>query len=310
MKRRYCLKIIAKKILKIYLGTILCFAYCMLSFFHINQYNSAVVKTKLNIYATNKTSQYNSPTIINKQYARITRSNIPLYNYPSISNDNILFYPEITYFVELLEPEQASFYRVKYLDVEGYILASDLVFVSGEPQNPYPQNISIKILSYNGLNLRTSPTASNGPFNIIASLPFLENNIKFIGKTYGEEYAPTMGDIWYYCTYLSNQTQRNGYLYSVYCYPLEEIPKNLETLDIVDKPYFPPTDQPVINNNSEVLTSLSQPLQILIICAVCLPCIFIVYMLFKPTKLAVDVGKSKKKKIKRLKKSDYYEFDD
>lgn len=244
--------------------------------------------------------------VLTKQYARITRSNIPIYRDEIISNDSILFYPEMSYFVELLQPENNGFYKVKYMDITGYMLADDLVFVSGTPQNPFPENRAVKILANSGLNLRSTPTA-NDPFNILSTLPFLENNIKFIGKTYGDEYAPSMGDVWYYCCYL--QENIYGYLYSVYCYPLSEVAVNTETLEVVDKPYFVELE-PTTTTQTDALAGLSKPTQIVVITLVCLPCIFIVYMLFRPTKLSVDVGKNKKRKIKRLKKSDYYEFDD
>lgn len=259
-----------------------------------------------NIFFPSKTSYCQS----SKQYARITKSNIAFYKQPYGSNDNILFYPEITYFVELLAPQQDSFFRVKYMDIEGYILASDLVFVSGEPQNPYPTNIGLKVLANGGINLRSSPIASDGPFNILCSLSFLESNIKYIGKTFGEEYAPAMGDTWYYCTYISGQENITGYLYSVYCYPLADIARNTEELQIVDQPYFPDETTPTQTDQTDRISSLPMPVQILLIVVVCLPCILIVYLLFKPTHLSVDTGKNKKKKIKRLKKSDYYELED
>jgi hypothetical protein len=245
-----------------------------------------------------------------KQYARITKSNIAFYKEPFVSNDNILFYPEITYFVELIAPEENSFYKARYMDIDGYVLASDLVFVSGQPQNPFPENIGLKILSSNGLNLRSSPIASQGPFNILCTLPFLESNIKYIAKTFGEEYAPAMGDTWYYCTYITGQENISGYLYSVYCYPLANIPRNMEELQTVDKPYFSEESTVTQTNNVDKLSSLPMPVQILLVAVVCLPCILIVWLLFKPTHLSVDNGKGKTKKIKRLKKSDYYELDD
>lgn len=242
------------------------------------------------------------------QYARITRSNIAFYDIPSITDGNVMFYPEISYFVQILQPEQDNFYKVKYKEVEGYILSSDLVFVSGQPKNPYPEQIGVKILANGGLNLRSSPSTS-GPFNILQTLPFLESNIEYLGIVHGEEYVPNMGDIWYYCRYFDNQENIYGYLYAVYCYPIGAIMPNTEEFEIVDKPYFP-EETVQTQTNSDVLSTLPKQAQIVIIFLVCLPCILIVYLLFKPTKLAVDVGKNKKKKIKRLKKSDYYEFDE
>ena len=108
-------------------------------------------------------------TVINKQYGRITRSNIAVYNIPDATQGQILFYPEISYFVQILEPESSNFYKIKYMDVEGYILSSDLVFISGEPMNPYPNNIGLKILANSGLHLRSTPKASDGPFNLAFS---------------------------------------------------------------------------------------------------------------------------------------------
>ena len=248
-------------------------------------------------------------TVLEKQYARITRSNIAVYDVPDVTSGKVMFYPEISYFVQLLEPESSGFYRIKYNDVEGYILSSDLIFVSGVPQNPFPTGINVKILSNSGLHLRSTPTSADGPFNIIATLPFLESNIEYIAKTYGEEYAPNTSDIWYYCKYYNNQSYVYGYLYSVYCYPLSTIEPNTEQLDVVDKPFF--ADQTVqTQTTNDKLSVLPKQAQIVIIVIVCLPCLLIVYLLFKPTKLAVDTGKNKKKKIKRLRKSDYYELDE
>ena len=280
---------ILKKISKLYLGIFLLAIIFSFSF----NYNTCFADV----------------TVTEKQYARITRSNIPIYDTPDATVGKILFYPEISYFVQILQPESSNFYKIKYMDIEGYILSSDLVFISGTPLNPFPSDVNIKILANGGLNLRSSPTSSEGPFNIITTLPFLENNIQFIGRTHGEEYAPGMSDLWYYCRYYNNQSYLYGYLYSVYCYPLAEIKPNLEQFDIVDKPYFPEISVETQTNN-DALSKLPKEAQIVVIIVVCAPCILIVYLLFKPTKLQIDNGKTKKKKFKRLKKSDYYEFDD
>lgn len=239
---------------------------------------------------------------------RITKSNVPIYSQPILSNENVMFYIEPSYFVELLEPENKGFYHVKYMDVEGYIKSENLTFVSGTPLTPYPTNTNFRVFAPSGLHLRTSPHESEGPYNIITTIPYLENNLIYYGKVFGEEAISNKGDLWYYCKYITNEEQFCGFVYSVFCDMLKEIPPNTEQLDITDAPIF---DQPSKEtNNTDKLSTLSKPAQIVIIALVCLPCLLIVYLLFKPTKITAIESRKKKKKIKKLRKSDYYEFDD
>lgn len=165
-----------------------------------------------------------------------------------------------------------------------------------------------RVFAPSGLHLRTSPHESEGPYNIITTIPYLENNLIYYGKVFGEEAISNKGDLWYYCKYITNEEQFCGFVYSVFCDMLKEIPPNTEQLDITDAPIF---DQPSKEtNNTDKLSTLSKPAQIVIIALVCLPCLLIVYLLFKPTKITAIESRKKKKKIKKLRKSDYYEFDD
>lgn len=242
-------------------------------------------------------------------YARVTNSNVPIYSNPIISNEYVLFYIEPSYFIELLEPESKGFYHVKYMDIEGYIKSENLTFVSGTPLMPYPTNTNFRVFAPSGLHLRSTPQESQGPYNIITTIPYLENNLIYYGKVYGEEAISNKGDLWYYCKYITNEEQYCGFVYSVFCDMLKDIPPNTEQLDITDAPFF---DEPnkETSNTTDKLSTLSKPAQIVIIALVCLPCLLIVYLLFKPTKITAVESRKKKKKIKKLRKSDYYEFDD
>lgn len=242
-------------------------------------------------------------------YARITKSNVPIYSQPILSNDYAMFYIEPSYFVELLEPESKGFYHVRYMDTEGYIKSENLIFISGTPNNPFPTNTNFRVFAPSGLHLRSSPQESQGPYNIITTIPFLETNLIYYGKIFGEEAISNKGDIWYYCKYITNEEEHYGFVYSIFCDMLKEIPPNTEQLDITDAPIF---DEPLkeTNINNDKLSTLSRPAQIIIIALVCLPCLLIVYLLFKPTKITTIESRKKKKKIKKLRKSDYYEFDD
>lgn len=241
-------------------------------------------------------------------YARIPLPNVALYKTPVATDNNIIFYMEQSYYVKLLEDESGGFYKAEYIDEIGYVQKSDLTFIKGTPQNAYPTNISFRVFAPSGLNLRSSPVESEGPFNVITVIPYLENSLMYYGKTIGEEAIIHKGNLWYYAKYLPTgaETTPKGYLYSVFCDLLSVIPINSEQHETIDAPIFE-TSSPDVDNN--LLASLPQYLQIIIILGVCLPCIIIIYFLFKPTKITIDTGK-KKKKIRKLKGADYYEFDE
>lgn len=253
----------------------------------------------------------NAPIAVAKNYpyAKIEKPNVGFYSLPVDIKDNIKFYVEQSYFVQLLENKRDGFYKAQYIDEIGYVKASDLIFVAGTPINPYPTNISFRIFSLNGLNLRSSPIESQGPFNIITTVPYLENNLMYYGKVNGEEAVSYKGDVWYYSKYLTNNssTQPKGYLYSVFCDLLTVIPINTESLAIISEPIFE-VDEP--SSQTDLFANLPESLQIIIILSVSLPCLIIIYFLFKPTKISIDIGKRKKKKVRKLRNSDYYELED
>ena len=119
--------------------------------------------------------------------------------------------------------------------------------------------------------------------------------------------VPECTNVWYYCKYLDGTRSTMGFLYSLFCDKLTNIPTNTEILEIRTEPIFVEPE----NTGAISTINFSSPTQILIVVAVCMPCLLIIYLLFKPTKITNKEGKVEKvKKIKRLKKSDYYEIDD
>lgn len=241
-------------------------------------------------------------------YAQITNNSTLFYKSPEINDANALFVLEQTYFVKLLENEKNNFYKAEYMGVVGYVLKNNLRFVKGTPQKPFATNINFRVYAFEGLNLRSTPVNSEGPFNVITTVPFLETNLVYYGKTNGEEAIPNKGKIWYYCKYIVPATSKTefGYLYSVFCDNLTKIEPNQEVLEEIEAPIFQPVSQ---ENGGNALSNLSKVMQIIIVLGVSLPCLAIIYFLFKPTKIALDVGKNKKK-IKKVKNSDYFEFED
>lgn len=243
-------------------------------------------------------------------YAKITKTNTALYKEPIVKEEHAMFLMEVSYFVQLLEEESGGFYKARYIDQVGYVQKKDLAFVKGVPQNPYPTNIGFTVFSFEGLHMRTSPTRKEGHFNIVATLNFMENNLTYYGKKQGEQAVPDKTDIWYFAKYTNPTTgvQVMGYVYSEFCYKLGVINLNTEILEEISEPIFVQPPDP--NSPSNNFLNLSKELQIILVLGVSLPCLALIYFLFKPTKISLDVGKNKSKKLKKVKNADYFEFED
>lgn len=252
-------------------------------------------------------------------YAKIISSNVKLYRSTTISEEfsNVYFVVPQSYFVEISNCDSENFYIATYIDVTGYIKKSEVQCVKGTPTVPFTNNASFRMFIPGGVDLRSSPTQSEG-LNSIATLQFLETNLKYYGTIDGEEAISYKSTTWYFCKYSKNGTTQNGYVYSAFCDLLTAIPSNAEVLEYVDEPEFiaDPTSGQASGTESDSLSSLPSATQIIIIVAVCLPCIFIIYLLFRPTKITAralenaDLKPTKRVKRKKLKHQDYYEYDE
>lgn len=242
-----------------------------------------------------------------EQYARITKDNTYFYHQPVDTVSSAKFILEKTYFVLLLEKEKNGFHKALFDQEEGYVRAQDITYVVGTPNQPFPPKRSFRVFSLSGLNIRSAPSQSQES-NTLDTIPFLENNIIFYGIMPGEEMIKYKGNIWYYCWYNKGDRTIKGYVYSAFCDLLTPVSPNIEQLETTNTPIFEES-LPTGGGNYDAITSLPKLTQILVISGVSLPCIVIIYLLFKPTKISIDNGK-KKKKIRKLRNSDYYEFED
>lgn len=249
------------------------------------------------------------------QYAKIVSSNVKLYRTVSGNEDysNIYFIIPQSYFVILQPCDDEDYYLATYIDVTGYVKRNEVQCVKGTPINPFV-NKNFRVFIPGGVDLRSSPTQSE--LNSVAPLQFLETNLKYYGKIDGEEAISYRSTVWYYCKYYKNGTSQPGYVYSAFCDLLTTIQENTEMLEYIDEPEFEiqqtSTDP---TNNGGIFSSLPSATQIIIIVAVCLPCIFIIYLLFKPTKITAKVMEEaelepKKYKRSKIKHKDYYEYDE
>lgn len=241
-------------------------------------------------------------------YARILQDGTYIYSTPVTLQDNTnqIFELPKTYFVEVLEKANDSFYKVKYMDIVGYALKSELQFVKGAPLTPYNTKMTFRVFAPNGIALRSTPNTLNGVNGFVVNIPFLSSNLVYYGNKHGEEWVVYKGDIWYYCKYITESASYFGYVYSAYCDLVIQNDINSEIMEETTPPNF----SSEIENPVDEFENLTNSNQVLLICVACLPCLVIVYLLFKPSRNYNSKKQEPKKKIKKLKRSDYFEFDD
>ena len=257
----------------------------------------------------------NSLVSSNSQYARVRHSSVKLYK--SASNDesfkNIYFIIPETYFVELLSYENDNFFYARYLDVYGYVKISDVQCISGTPLSPFASNVSFRVFIPNGVDLRSSPSQSDG-LNYVATINYLETNLQYYGKISGEEAVLYKGSEWYFAKLTKNGTEQKGYVYSAYCDLLTSIEPNTEVFEYIDTPVFKTKETSVAPTDTETsISSFPVSTQIIIIGAICIPCVLLIYLIFKPTKISTKAyqnAETKFSKRKNSKKQDYFEFDE
>lgn len=220
-----------------------------------------------------------------------------------------------TYFVELLNNANEDFYYARYNDLYGYVLKNEVNPVKNIPTSPFLLNINFRVFVPSGANLRSSPY-NNGSLNLVYSIPFLDNNLMYYGQTFGEEAISKKGNVWYYCKYFSGNLTYLGYVYAPLCDEISAINDNTEIIEYLDNIKF---EDDSSQTSAEVFKGLSSTATTIIIIAISLPCLLFIYLLFKPTRLVEQSSnenslstrkKHSKKKIHKLKNSDYYELDD
>ena len=242
-------------------------------------------------------AEQNNITLAEETYfARIENSNTFFYSAPIDNIESKLFILPNTFFVLLTgnaNDENNLFYSAIYMDKNGYVKKNEVKPVSNIPQKPYANNLSFSVFSTSGLELRETP--QNTPFNIITEIPYLEKNLIYYGSLEGDEVIPDMTNEWYYCKYINNNSTYFGYLYAGYCYLLPPIPQNAEAVEYINDEIFKQVNLPTTPTQDEN-AFVSDDLKIVIIIGACLPFLFIIYLLFKPTKIMVDNGNKKPKK--------------
>ncbi len=222
-------------------------------------------------------------------FAKIINANV--YFYAHADDESALFKIPQSYFVELYDREK-TFYKARYLDLEGYVKIGQVSPMEGRPVTPYFRS-NINVFALKGLALNESPNLESKE---ITALPYDSKDTIFYGEMEGNN-IPNKSTKWYYCKTSSNQ---QGYLYSVFCDVIEPLTVNNEN--------FTPITKDLFVNSNPASSGLSTTAKTFIILGVSLPCAFLIYLLIKPS-LSGQTHKIKNKRPRR-RHGDYFEFDE
>lgn len=228
-------------------------------------------------------------------FAKVEKSGV--FFYLSADESHPLFEIPTSYFVKLTSDVNEDFFSAIYSDMEGFVKKSEIVPMQGEPVTPYAI-ASLRVFSLEGLGLYREPTLLTS--DIISTVPYLSTNITYYGKKEGSA-VPNKSNVWYYCKFTEPTTSTSGYLYSIFCDELTQIPVNNEFFPLITSPLFP-------TKPNKAKSGLSDVAKTFIILGVSLPCALIIYLLVKPT-LANQNAKAKTPK-RRRRHRDYFEFDE
>lgn len=223
-------------------------------------------------------------------YAKITSTGIYLCSNPD--ENSAIFEIPYSYFVKV-EYSVDDYYKVSYLDIDGYVKKDKVSLMNGTPKIPYFNGTFEIFVPY---SLYQSPSQNSAE---IFRLTSTDIKIEYYGKINGEQ-VMSDNNVWYYCCATANGEKHYGYIFSGVTDLLTEPVINTETFDIVSE---------------EILTSptsLSTGTKIMLIISISVPSALILYFLIKPSKI-MQITKSKKQKKKENKKihhGDYFEFDE
>jgi len=236
----------------------------------------------------NSTISYVNAANQNTFYAKILFDEVYLYKSPVENNDcsNIYFELPKTYFVELISQHE-NFYQARYLNFTGYVKKDSVQAVSNTPINPFLNNITFRVYAELSQHMQTSPTDINSE-NIITKIPYLSNNITYLGKINGESLIQGRTNVWYFCKYTSDQDYY-GYVYSDFCDEMTSIQANTEDVTFITNPTFEKAPEnktiPITNNAVSIIIGILS-----------IPALIFIFLIIKGTRI-LNKEKYKSKEV-------------
>ena len=212
-------------------------------------------------------------------FAQVMFDQVYIYKTPNNDNsiNNVYFEIPKTYFVELLNNANDSFYYAQYCNVIGYVKKESVQAVANTPNTPFLDNLNFRVYADLSRNIRTEPNVSSNSSSLVASVPLYSRNLTFYGKILGENLIEGRTNIWYYCKY-SADTDYYGYVYSDFCDELPTtLPKNTEEVTYVSNPTF--TNENIQTNQNSL--DLNSNTTAIIIGIVTIPALIFMFMILK-----------------------------
>ncbi len=207
-------------------------------------------------------------------YAKVLSNDCYFLNEPN--ENSRVFLLEQSYFVKVLETQDNAYFKVQYLEFEGFVLKSKLSFVEEFPQNPYLTGITFDVYDISNVCLRSSPETLDTDSNVLCTIKVSTKDLTYYGKCAGEEAVEGLGNVWYYSAYQDEYGNLyKGYIYSPFTRNLSAITSSSENLTLVSVTNFLPVD-------SLLYLNLSTKNMLIVVTTV--PTLFVIYLFTKQGK--------------------------
>lgn len=229
---------------------------------------------------TIKTTQTKSVSTTNSTsgYAKILTNDCYLLDSPNESSH--LFLLEQSYFVKVVEVYDSIFYKIKYLEFDGYVEKSKVGFVEEYPKEPFLTGITFDIYDLANVCMRSSAKTIPTDSNILCTINVSTKDLTYYGKCVGEEAMSGLGNVWYYCAFEDeNGKVFKGYIYSPLTRNLSAIASSTENLSLVNVTNFVPVDN---------LLYLNLSTKNMLIVVTIIPTLFVAILLTKNSKKIKD----------------------
>ena len=207
-------------------------------------------------------------------YAKIVSNDCYFLSEPNLNSR--VFLLEQSYFVKVEEVFDNVFYKVKYLDFEGYVEKSKISFVEEYPQNPFLSGITFDIYDISNVCMRSTPETLDTDTNVLCTIKISTKDITYYGKCAGEEAVKGLGNVWLYSAYQDEYGNFfKGYIYSPFTRNLSAITSSSENLTAVNIANYVPVDN---------LLYLNLSTKNMLIVVTIIPTIFVIYLFTKQGK--------------------------
>ena len=223
---------------------------------------------------TTQTKMVNAE-VFTSGYAKVLSNDCYFLNKPN--ENSRVFLLEQSYFVKVIEVYDDLYFKVQYLEFDGYVLKSKVSFVEKYPQNPYLTGITFDIYDMANVCMRSSPETLDNDTNILCTIKISSKDLTYYGKCIGEEAVIGLGNVWYYAAYQDEHGNfYKGYVYSPFTRNLSAITSSGENLTLVSISDFVPVDS---------LLYLNLSTKNLLIVITSIPTLFVVYLFTKQGKV-------------------------